>query len=156
MDCVMPHQGNKTAAYADHLSKLRGLRKGWRTLNWKSKTSIRVQGSCNSYELVHGYFVKVDIHGNILVLELPSATREGRTVCNENLSMIPGDFALDPTQDVIIFLKPDDGCVSMLLGMHFFPLTLLGEGNNRLQTEWHPSTSAPYRPAKSIHQQHSQ
>lgn len=108
MDCVVPHQGDKTVACADHLSKLRGLRKGWRTLNWKSKTSIRVQGSCNSYELVDGYFVKIDIHGNILVLELPSATGEGRIVCNENLSMIPGDFALDPTQDVIIFLKPDD------------------------------------------------
>lgn len=119
MDCVVPHQGDKTVAYADHLSKLRGLRKGWRTLNWKSKTSIRVQGSCNSYELVDGYFVKVDIHGNILVLELPSATGEGRTVCNENLSMIPGDFALDPTQDVIIFLKPDDRCVSMLVCTSF-------------------------------------
>lgn len=153
MDGVAPHHGDKTAAYADHLSKLRRLRKGWRTLNWKNKTSIPVEGSCNSYELVDGYFVKVDIHGNILVIELPSTTEDGRTVCNENLEMIPGDFALDPTQDVIVFLKPDDGYVSTLLStLLFADINAIKDSFHLQKAKLHPFTSVPYRLVRSTHQ----
>ncbi|KAF6756624.1 hypothetical protein DFP72DRAFT_893252 [Ephemerocybe angulata] len=90
--------------------RLQQLRKRWQTLTWSGKQTYSVEGSCNAYELVDGLFVKTDEEGNILILELPTIQDPTFQVLAKcNLGFNPGDFALDATQDLIVFLKLEQG-----------------------------------------------
>lgn len=61
-------------------------------------------------------FLKMDESGNILTLDLPTS-RDDRfhIVAQRNVGCHPADFAVDPSQDVIIFLNVHDpGYVSVV------------------------------------------
>ncbi|KAJ2918861.1 hypothetical protein MD484_g1534, partial [Candolleomyces efflorescens] len=95
---------------AEAVKRLRELRTRWDTLSWTGKVIYGVEGSCNAYELVGGMFIKTDSDGNILIVKLPTSKDPlYKVVANRNLEMRPGDFALDASQDLIVFLNIESG-----------------------------------------------
>lgn len=97
---------------AEAVKRLQELRTRWETLTWTSEECYVVEGSCNAYELVDGKFIKTDSEGNILIVQLPTSKESLYTVlakCNLGFGMRPGDFALDASQDLIVFLNIELG-----------------------------------------------
>lgn len=95
---------------SDVVGRLRQLRTHWRGLAWTGRYEHTVKGPCNAYELVDGLFVKTDSEGRLLVLELPTTESPSyRVLADEDVGFQPGDFTLDPTQDLIVFLKVEPG-----------------------------------------------
>jgi hypothetical protein len=95
---------------AEAVKRLQVLRRRWETLSWTGKVTYGVEGSCNAYELVGGMFIKTDSEGNILIVELPTSEDPlYKVVANCNLEMRPGDFALDVSQDLVVFLNIEPG-----------------------------------------------
>lgn len=73
-----------------------------------------LDGECRAYELVAGMFCKT---GDDLVCAwLPSANAEGRSLVLGDIGLrVVRDFAMDPTQDLIVFVQDDDSYVSVYL-----------------------------------------
>jgi len=108
----MVDSGSITLSHADRLAKLRDRRKAWSSLNWKKRSVVRVQGLCHAYELVGGVFVKASGGLHFLASWLPgSTTEEGRQIHRDDLRMEARDFAIDPGQDLIIFVEEGDPSV---------------------------------------------
>jgi hypothetical protein len=101
----MVDSGSSTLSHADRLAKLRDRRKAWSSLNWKKRSVIQIQGLCHAYELVGGVFVKASGGLHFLASWLPSTTHEGRRIQRDDLKMEARDFAIDPGQDLIIFVE---------------------------------------------------
>lgn len=101
----MLDSGSTTLSHADRLAQLRDRRKAWSSLNWKKRFVIPMQGLCHAYELVGGVFVKASGGLHFLASWLPSATDEGRQIRRDDLKMEARDFAIDPGQDLIIFVE---------------------------------------------------
>lgn len=98
--------GSYTRPHAELLQMLRDRLKAWEQLDWK-KFRVIPSGDfsqCRAYELVAGTFATSN-GSNLLVIWLPSATHEGRVLHRETLEISVRDFAIDPTEDVIVFLE---------------------------------------------------
>ena len=96
--------------YIEVVARLRQLQTHWKRLAWTGKYEHTIKGHCNAYELVDGLFVKTDYEGRLLVLELPTTSNPSfRVLVDEEVGFRPGDFTLDPTQDLIVFLKVEPG-----------------------------------------------
>jgi hypothetical protein len=68
-----------------------------------------IEGICIAYELVAGVFAKTD--GRSFTIQwLPSLVTPARQVVRSQrqLEFQIKDFALDPTQDVVVFIEADD------------------------------------------------
>jgi hypothetical protein len=92
-------------SYAERLAKLRDRRKAWSSLNWKTLSVVPMRGLCHAYEFVEGIFVKGAGRTDFSVSWLPSATGEGRQIYRDDLQIPARDFAIDPGQDLIIFVE---------------------------------------------------
>lgn len=88
------------------LQKLRDRLKAWEKLDWKRFRVIPSGdfSQCRAYELVAGTF-STSNGSNLLVIWLPSATHDGRVLHRETLDISVKDFAIDPTEDIIVFLE---------------------------------------------------
>jgi hypothetical protein len=118
--CTLPH--------FDLLQKLRDRLKAWEQLDRKRFQVIPSGdfGECRAYELVAGTF-STSNGSNLFVIWLPSATHDGRVMRRKTIGLSVRDFAIDPTQDIIIFLE--DGSKSVIFTLlvvnpHLFPLVL--------------------------------
>lgn len=88
------------------IKRLQQQRKNWKELEWAGMYDHSLEGSCNAYELVDGLFVKTDSNGKVFILELPTtANPHFRVLADDHIEFQPGDFALDATQDLIVFIK---------------------------------------------------
>ncbi|KAF8221337.1 hypothetical protein L208DRAFT_1328446 [Tricholoma matsutake] len=104
----MMDSSSSALSHADRLAKLRDRRKAWSSLSWKKRSVIQMRGLCHAYELVEGVFVKASGGLNFLASWLPSSTDEGRQIRRGSLEMEARDFAIDPGQDLIIFVEEGD------------------------------------------------
>ncbi|KAI6127159.1 hypothetical protein F5141DRAFT_996817 [Pisolithus sp. B1] len=101
----------------ERLIRLRELRRSWATLQWSSKISVPMPGPCHAYELVGGVFCKMHHSApqpfrarHLTAAWLPSALDpQGRTLVRENVGFPTRDFAVDPSQDLIIYFKGGEG-----------------------------------------------
>lgn len=99
---------------AERLKVLLERRKAWSLLDWKKEVISPMEGACQAYELVGGVFAKsmipgpfhnlTEIHPQFTTSWLPSSSDEGRTM-QIDLDIVARDFAMDPSQDLIIFLE---------------------------------------------------
>lgn len=99
---------------AERLKVLLERRKAWSLLDWKKEVISPMEGACQAYELVGGVFAKsmipgpfhnlTEIHPQFTASWLPSSGGEGRTM-QIDLDIVARDFAMDPSQDLIIFLE---------------------------------------------------
>jgi hypothetical protein len=101
----MVDSSSTSLSHADRLAKLRERRKAWSTLSWKKRSVIKIQGLCHAYELVGGVFVKASGRLHFLASWLPSTTGNGYHLRRDDLEMEARDFAIDPGQDLIIFVE---------------------------------------------------
>lgn len=141
--------GGITAALPERLRALRRRRDAWRRLAFRRCVTVPMPGECQAYELVAGMFVKAmhndgdsDVYGvggplppaffgplptsrHMRIATLPSAFEESKTVVREDIGVFCRDFAIDPTQDLMVMVEQQDGCVlrcycfyCMLIMMH--------------------------------------
>lgn len=111
LDGMVDSGSNSALLPADRLARLRDRRTAWSSLNWKKRSVIQLQGLCHAYELVGGVFVKASGGHDFFASWLPSTTGEGRQLHRGDLKMEARDFAIDPGQDLIIFVEEASGCV---------------------------------------------
>ncbi|KAI0044573.1 hypothetical protein FA95DRAFT_247444 [Auriscalpium vulgare] len=91
---------------AMRLQRLLDRRNAWRTLSAHSHSTVSVPGECRAYELVGGVFAKVLETNGFNAAWLPSTGAHEFVPLHITLLDIPvKDFALDPTQDLIMLLE---------------------------------------------------
>ncbi|KAF8574466.1 hypothetical protein K439DRAFT_1665423 [Ramaria rubella] len=96
---------------AEKLSQLRIRRQAWKDMKWEHRHLPLIPGSWNAYELVDGVFSKTlnSVEHNsargILFANLPSRHQTGSLTIFEDLGLTFRDFAMDPTQDLIIYMQ---------------------------------------------------
>ncbi|KAJ7860249.1 hypothetical protein B0H14DRAFT_2506427 [Mycena olivaceomarginata] len=102
--------------HTETLEALYQKRTAWKNLEWTSKTVIEIEPliSCLAYELVAGLFVQQENGPDFLAISLPRIVDEPQTA-RYTYSIGPTlqsfeDFAIDPTQDLIVRFHrlPDD------------------------------------------------
>ena len=105
-----------TLPHVDLLQKLRDRLKAWEQLDRKKFRVIPSGdfGECRAYELVAGTF-STSNGSNLFVIWLPSATHDGRVLRRETIGLSVRDFAIDPTEDIIVFLEDGSRCVVFML-----------------------------------------
>jgi hypothetical protein len=121
------------SGYAEHLSpaekleKLYKWRRAWQRLEWTSKTVCPIKENPRAYELVRCLFSRTLRHVNpssdqvggvfaqqntwpqtdFTAIWLPSAETSTKISSTANIGIESQDFALDPTQDLVVFLHKD-------------------------------------------------
>jgi hypothetical protein len=89
------------------LKKLRERRAAWRGLDWEERAPITLDGDCWAYELVDGVFCKTG-RGEFSMATLPSrSVNPSVTRLTEFDLQTVRDFAMDPTQDLIVFVQDE-------------------------------------------------
>jgi hypothetical protein len=94
---------------AEKLENLTKYRRAWQNLDWASRTEIEIQMAPRAYELVGGVFAQHDTwpESNLTSIELPSANKTVKIKSVPNIGLESLDFAMDPTQDLVVFLHQD-------------------------------------------------
>lgn len=118
-----------TLSHVVLLQKLRDRLKAWKQLDWKRFRVIPSGdfSECRAYELVAGTF-STSNGSNLFVVWLPSASHDGRVLRHESIGLSVRDFAIDPTEDIVVFLEDDPKCVTftiLILTAHLLPIALL-------------------------------
>ncbi|KIL56442.1 hypothetical protein M378DRAFT_89296 [Amanita muscaria Koide BX008] len=102
----MIDSGSSSVPHSERLVLLRDRGHAWGKLEWKRIEKVDVNGGCIAYELVGGVFAKSS--GRDLFFSwLPSSTRPGVTIHHEDIGLSLRDFAIDPTQDLVVLLEED-------------------------------------------------
>ncbi|KAF8625451.1 hypothetical protein AX17_006852 [Amanita inopinata Kibby_2008] len=105
--CGSGRERSFSAPYAERLKAVKDRQKAWRRLDWRKMETVEVSGMCTAYELVGGVFAKTS--GRDLFFSwLPSARSEGRVIHHQDVGLQLRDFAIDPTQDLIVMLQEDN------------------------------------------------
>ncbi|KAF9222211.1 hypothetical protein BS17DRAFT_736128 [Gyrodon lividus] len=96
----------------ERLSRLRSLRRSWSTLSWTSKVTVPMPGACYAYELVGGIFCKTQNaqhqpHGSrqLSATWLPPSDGPGHVLVREDIGVPTRDFAMDPSQDLMVLFR---------------------------------------------------
>ena len=96
--------GPTALSYAERLHSLIDRRRAWKNLHWKNIATVDVHGPCTAYELVGGVFAKTSGR-DMFFSWLPNARSPGHTVHIRDVGMQLRDFAIDPTQDLVVLLE---------------------------------------------------
>ena len=115
-----------TLPHADLLQMLRDRLRAWEQLDRKKFHVIPSGdfGECRAYELVAGTF-STSNGSNLYVIWLPSATHDGRVLHRETIGLSIRDFAIDPTEDIIVFLEDSSKfviCTLLVVNPHLLPV----------------------------------
>ncbi len=111
--------GSAFSTTAARMEILLERRAAWRTLRPNRRTSVALAGHCHAYELVGGLFAKaLEDFGaarRLVASWLPGNGRGERRFVVDDLGVRIKDFALDPSQDLIVLLehRPAPGSSSM-------------------------------------------
>jgi hypothetical protein len=96
---------------AERLSQLRSRRQAWKDMKWEDRPFPLIPGAWNAYELVDGIFSKTlnstgdNTARGILFASLPSRHAPGSLMLFEDLGITFRDFAMDPSQDLIVYMQ---------------------------------------------------
>ncbi|KAI0703399.1 hypothetical protein BC835DRAFT_1410680 [Cytidiella melzeri] len=119
------YHGSTPRTMQDRLNLLLDRRRRWRTLDWTQRVTVPLHGSCQAYELVGGVFAKSMRGGGFEDMWPPGSrhftaawlpTREYRVsnetdqvqrMVRDDLGIWTRDFAMDPTQDLLVLLEVD-------------------------------------------------
>ncbi|KAJ7748772.1 hypothetical protein DFH07DRAFT_560708 [Mycena maculata] len=99
-----------TLSPVDKLERLNQWRRAWLGLNWASRTVFRIDNNPRAYELVGGVFAQQNTWpvSDFTAIRLPSAQGGGEITRTLNVGVESLDFAMDPTQDLVVFLHKED------------------------------------------------
>ncbi|KAI0084537.1 hypothetical protein BDY19DRAFT_970797, partial [Irpex rosettiformis] len=124
------HDGSAALTTQDRLNLLLDRRRRWRMLDWTNRTMIPLPGSCQAYELVGGVFAK-SMRGvfeemwppasrHFIAARLPtrnhlnSDNSDSNRIIREDLGIWTREFAIDPTQDLLVLLEVNlIGCIKV-------------------------------------------
>ncbi|TFK62400.1 hypothetical protein BDN72DRAFT_903256 [Pluteus cervinus] len=95
--------GTSSLSVKDRLALLRERRSAWDNLQWKLFPPQDIPGAYLAYNFVGGIFGIVQDDNVFTAMTLPTTTSEGSKKSHQ-LDFAPRNFAMDPTQDVVIFL----------------------------------------------------
>ena len=96
----------------ERLRLLLDQRRRWRHLQFTKQMTVDMTPQCHAYELVGGTFAKVDGANILTLLQLPNPGQDTATVIRRLLDIPTKDFALDPTQDLLVLVKATQECVA--------------------------------------------
>ncbi|KAJ7102824.1 hypothetical protein C8R44DRAFT_808603 [Mycena epipterygia] len=87
------------------LERLYKWRRAWQNLRWTSRTDFSINQHPRAYELVGGVFAQQSTwpQSDFTAIWLHSA----EIISNDNIGIKSLDFAMDPTQDLVVFLHVD-------------------------------------------------
>ncbi|KAJ7453673.1 hypothetical protein B0H11DRAFT_271887 [Mycena galericulata] len=94
----------------EKLERLYHWRRAWRDIDWTSRTVFPIDTNPRAYELVGGVFAQQNTwpQSDFTAIRLPcSAQHSGQVQATANIGIQSLDFAMDPTQDLVIFLHKD-------------------------------------------------
>ena len=101
--------GGSASTTAARMELLLERRAAWRALRPNRRTSVALAGHCHAYELVGGLFAKaLEESGaarRLVASWLPGNGRGERRFVVDDLGVRIKDFALDPSQDLIVLLE---------------------------------------------------
>ncbi|KAF8872608.1 hypothetical protein CPB84DRAFT_1753519 [Gymnopilus junonius] len=100
------------ASHSELISRLRGLRLSWANLDCKRFKKVELSNLCMAYELIAGVFAMSDGH-KLNFTWLPSSTMNGRSLTYPSLEFRIIDFAMDPTQDLIVILEDHNSPIAV-------------------------------------------
>jgi hypothetical protein len=124
--------GSAFSTTAARMEILLERRAAWRALRPNRRTSVALAGHCHAYELVGGLFAKAledfGASRRLVASWLPGNGRGERRFVVDDLGVRIKDFALDPSQDLIVLLehRPAPGSSSMAGADIFVHLRKLG------------------------------
>ncbi|KAJ7472143.1 hypothetical protein FB451DRAFT_1252004 [Mycena latifolia] len=86
-------------------------RDAWQTISWKSRREFAIHAHPRAYELVGGVFAQQNTwpQSDFTAIHLPSSQLGSQITSTPNIGIESLDFAMDPTQDLVIFLHRGDG-----------------------------------------------
>ncbi|KAF8872606.1 hypothetical protein CPB84DRAFT_1799101, partial [Gymnopilus junonius] len=99
------------------ISRLRGLRRSWAELDCKHFEKVELNIQDIAYKLGAGLFAISDKR-SLLFTWLPSSTIPGRTLKYPSLGFLIRDFAIDPTQDLVVILEYDPSPIAFTDARH--------------------------------------
>lgn len=115
VDCAAP-----STPYSDRLATIIRRRHAWAAMEWNDTVSVHLPGECLAYELVADVLAKLTETHKFACVELPSMPRAADTgqidtssIDTWDLPFAARDFAMDPTQDLVIFLEDTRMCVKL-------------------------------------------
>lgn len=112
--CGMVVTDSKTLSTAECHRSLIDRQHAWRMAEWKVTETVPISGHCDAYEFVSGVFAKTMTPGGLsapmtsrhfTAVWLPTLTQKGRTIVHEELGISTKDFAIDPTQDLLVLVE---------------------------------------------------
>lgn len=93
--------------YPDLIEFLVQRRRAWLSLGPKKPLTRHTQHHCQVYDLVGGAFASTS-NDRLEIIWLPTVgNANGRVLQRPSIGISVGDFAMDPTQDLIVFLEDD-------------------------------------------------
>ncbi|KAF8872598.1 hypothetical protein CPB84DRAFT_1854352 [Gymnopilus junonius] len=101
-----------SASHSELIARLRDLRLSWANLDCKRFKKVELSNLCMAYELVAGVFAMADGH-KLNFTWLPSSTMNGRSLTYPSLEFRIIDFAMDPTQDLIVILEDHNSPITV-------------------------------------------
>ncbi|KAF8872599.1 hypothetical protein CPB84DRAFT_1799079 [Gymnopilus junonius] len=104
-------------SYSELISRLRGLRRSWAELDCKHFEKVELNIQDIAYKLGAGLFAISDKR-SLLFTWLPSSTIPGRTLKYPSLGFLIRDFAIDPTQDLVVILEYDPSPIAFTDARH--------------------------------------
>ncbi|KAJ7077434.1 hypothetical protein B0H15DRAFT_861921 [Mycena belliarum] len=112
-DGMLP--GPSSLSSSEKMEHLSTWRKAWHDMKWKSRTEFAINEHPRAYELVGGVFAQQNTwpESDFTAIRLPSSQHSGEIASTRNIGIESLDFAMDPTQDLVVFLHRDqDDCGS--------------------------------------------
>lgn len=105
IDCA-----TSTSSYNDRLKDLLERRRSWANMSWRKKSTIRLPGrpeQLSAYDCVAGVLAKLSQHRTFIAVHLESINEPDCRWIKHELAFPAKNFAMDPTQDLLIFLEKD-------------------------------------------------
>ncbi|KAJ7242365.1 hypothetical protein B0H12DRAFT_1132465 [Mycena haematopus] len=91
------------------MENLHRWRRAWRHLDWTSRTIVQIDSNPRAYELVGGVFAQQNTwpESDFTAIQLPTTERNTQISSSGSIGVQSHDFAMDPTQDLVVFLHQD-------------------------------------------------
>jgi hypothetical protein len=96
----------------ERLAILRARNNRWATLDWHKRITLNIPFKGGDYEIIGGIFARSMLTPNspsnhLFATRLPSAYDDGGQLMKDLVGLRLVDFALDPSQDLIVFYDHD-------------------------------------------------
>ncbi|KAF8198205.1 hypothetical protein K438DRAFT_1824018 [Mycena galopus ATCC 62051] len=111
-DGLVPSYRNSLSP-VEKLDQLHKWRRAWQSLDWTSQSVFQIGPNPRAYELVGGVFAQHITwpESDFTAIRLPTAETRAQISSQKSIGVESLDFAMDPTQDLVVFLhqNPERG-----------------------------------------------